>query len=117
MQLFSSQSHTSASFFSNPAGFLPERNRHFPFAPFLPFVRSVPSHPPPLRLCSAIPQLRARTRKIWSAVAERSDDTAFRARSCRQSGVPFLAFSCLFVAILSPSAYSAYSAVILSCFW
>jgi hypothetical protein len=34
------------------------------------------------RICTTILQLRAGTTKIWSAVAERSGDTAFRAWSC-----------------------------------
>jgi hypothetical protein len=33
---------------------------------------------------NTILQLRARTTKIWSAVAERSGDTAFRAAGCFQ---------------------------------
>src|SRR5450759_3150752 len=34
-----------------------------------------------VRICTALMQLRARTTKIWSAVAERSGDTAFRERA------------------------------------
>jgi len=36
------------------------------------------------KIRNTILQLRARTIKIWTAVAERSDDTAFRADGCFQ---------------------------------